>query len=64
MGWEAVRHWEKLTSPPEDDLQLPEMAMNLVTDMAVHDNMDGTVLLIANAINFDNSDRTGRRRLA
>ncbi|TSE16126.1 anthranilate synthase component I [Arthrobacter sp. KBS0703] len=55
LGWETVRHWEKLTSPPEDDLQLPEMALNLVTDMAVHDNMDGSVLLIANAINFDNS---------
>lgn len=55
LGWETVRHWERLTSPPEDDLQLPEMALNLVTDMAVHDNMDGTVLLIANAINFDNS---------
>ncbi|UKA64347.1 anthranilate synthase component I [Arthrobacter sp. FW306-04-A] len=55
LGWETVRHWEKLTSPPEDDLHLPEMALNLVTDMAVHDNMDGTVLLIANAINFDNS---------
>ena len=55
LGWETVRHWEKLTSPPEDDLQLPELALNLVTDMAVHDNMDGTVLLIANAINFDNS---------
>ena len=55
LGWETVRHWEKLTSPPEDDLQLPEMALNLVTDMAVHDNTDGTVLLIANAINFDNS---------
>ncbi len=56
LGWEAVRHWERLTSPPpEDDLQLPEMALNLVTDMAVHDNVDGTVLLIANAINFDDS---------
>ena len=55
LGWETVRHWEKLVSPPEDDLQLPEMALNLVTDMAVHDNVDGTVLLIANAINFDNS---------
>jgi anthranilate synthase component 1 len=31
------------------------MALNLVTDMAVHDNVDGTVLLIANAINFDDS---------
>ncbi|MFP3579362.1 anthranilate synthase component I [Arthrobacter sp. SIMBA_036] len=55
LGWEAVRHWERLTSPPEDDLNLPEMALNLVTDMAVHDNVDGTVLLIANAINFDDS---------
>lgn len=53
LGWETVRHWEKLTSPPEEDLQLPEMALNLVSDMAVHDNLDGTVLLIANAINFD-----------
>ncbi|BAS08651.1 anthranilate synthase component 1 [Arthrobacter sp. Hiyo4] len=55
LGWETVRHWERLTSPPEDDLHLPEMALNLVTDMAVHDNHDGTVLLIANAINFDGS---------
>ncbi|NKX49489.1 anthranilate synthase component I, partial [Arthrobacter deserti] len=56
VGWEAVRHWERLTSPPEDDLGLPELAMCLVTDMAVHDNAEGTVTLIANAINFDGSD--------
>lgn len=55
LGWESVRHWERLTSPPEDDLGLPEMAMCLVTDMAVHDNTDGSVLLIANAINYDDS---------
>lgn len=55
LGWETVRHWERLVSPPEDDLHLPELALNLVTDMAVHDNVDGTVLLIANAINFDDS---------
>lgn len=56
VGWEAVRHWEKLTSPPEEDLPLPELAMCLVTDLAVHDNAEGTVTLIANAINFDGSD--------
>ncbi|KPN18784.1 MULTISPECIES: anthranilate synthase component I [Arthrobacter] len=56
VGWESVRHWEKLTSPPVDDLDLPEIAMNLVSDMAIHDNSDGTVLLVANAINFDGSD--------
>ncbi|GAA1050680.1 anthranilate synthase component I [Arthrobacter russicus] len=56
LGWESVRHWEKLPHPPVDDLGLPELAMNLVSDMAVHDNTDGSVLLIANAINFDGSD--------
>ncbi|WP_394940941.1 anthranilate synthase component I [Psychromicrobium sp. YIM B11713] len=56
LGWESVRHWESLPHPPQDDLQLPELAMNLVSDMAVHDNTDGSVLLIANAINFDGSD--------
>ncbi|UPO78093.1 anthranilate synthase component I [Arthrobacter sp. Helios] len=56
VGWESVRHWEKLPSPPVDDLDLPEIAMNLVSDMAIHDNSDGTVMLVANAINFDGSD--------
>lgn len=55
IGWDAVRHWERLMSPPEDDLQLPELALCLVTDMAVHDNSDGTLTLIANAINYDDS---------
>lgn len=53
VGWESVRHWEKLPNPPVDDLFLPELAMCLVSDMAVHDNTEGTVTLIANAINFD-----------
>ena len=55
VGWESVRHWEKLVSAPEDDLGLPELALNLVADMAVHDNAEGTVLLVANAINLDNT---------
>ena len=53
LGWDTVRHWEKLPNPPADDLGLPELAMNLVSDLAVHDNRDGTVTLIANAINRD-----------
>ncbi|WP_028278825.1 anthranilate synthase component I [Arthrobacter sp. H5] len=55
IGWESVRHWERLTSPPEDDLDLPELAMSVVADMAIHDNSEGTVTLVANAINFDDS---------
>ena len=42
-GWETVRHWERLPDPPEDDLGLPEMAMNLVGDLVIHDNRNGTV---------------------
>jgi len=57
VGWESVRHWEKLPAPPVDDLHLPELALNLVSDMAVHDNTEGTVLLIANAINGDGTDQ-------
>lgn len=56
VGWESVRHWEKLPNPPEDDLRLPELALNLVSDMAVHDNNQGTVMLIANAINANGTD--------
>lgn len=52
-GWDVVRHWENLPHPPADDLGLPELAMNLVSDLAVHDNRDGTITLIANAINRD-----------
>lgn len=56
VGWESVRHWERLPDPPPDDLGLPELAMNLVSDMAVLDNRDSTVTLIANAINQDGAD--------
>ncbi len=53
VGWDVVRNWERLPHPPADALGLPDMAMNLISDVAVHDNRDGTVTLIANAINSD-----------
>ncbi|TLP77431.1 anthranilate synthase component I [Nesterenkonia sphaerica] len=53
VGWDVVRHWERLPHPPGGGLGLPDMAMNLVSDLAVHDNRDGTITLIANAINTD-----------
>ncbi len=56
MGWDVVRRWENLPYPPADDVNLPEFALNMVSDMAIHDNTDGTVLLIANAINFNGTD--------
>ncbi|WP_418906875.1 anthranilate synthase component I [Glutamicibacter endophyticus] len=57
LGWDCVRHWEHLPHPPADDLQLPELSMNLVGDLAVHDAAEGIITLVANAINFDNSEQ-------
>lgn len=56
VGWEAVRHWERLPNPPLDDTHLPELAMNLVSDLVIHDNVDGTLTLVANAYNTDGQD--------
>ncbi len=39
-----------------DDLHLPELALMLVTDLAVLDHADGSVLLVANAVNWDDTD--------
>jgi anthranilate synthase component 1 len=56
VAYDAVRSWERLPSYAVDDLKLPDLAMMLATDLAVLDHADGSVLLVANAINFDNSD--------
>ena len=55
LGYDVVRRLERLPTLAEDDLDLPELAMMLVTDLAVLDHADGTVLLIANAINWDDT---------
>lgn len=56
MGYEAVRRLEKLPNLAPDELHLPEIAFMLTTDLAVYDHLQGTVTLIANAINWDGSD--------
>ncbi len=55
VGYDAVRRWERLPDANPDDLHLPEVAMLLVTDLAVMDHVDGSVWLVANAINWDNT---------
>jgi len=55
IGYDAVRRWERLPDANPDDLHLPEVAMLLVTDLAVMDHADGSVWLVANAINYDDS---------
>jgi anthranilate synthase component 1 len=56
MGYDAVRRLETLPNLADDDLQLPEIAFMLTSDLAVMDHSNGTVTLIANAINWDGSD--------
>jgi anthranilate synthase component 1 len=58
IGYDAVRRLERLPELTEDDLQLPELAMLLATDLAAVDHHEGTVTLIANAVNWDD---TGKR---
>jgi anthranilate synthase component 1 len=57
MGWDVVRHWEPtLPAAAPDELGVPEMTLCLASDLAVTDHHDGSVWLIANAINFDGTD--------
>lgn len=56
IGYDAVRNWERIGEHSHDDLGLPELAMLFATDLAVLDHGDGTVMLIANAINWDATD--------
>lgn len=55
LGYDIVRRFEKIPNKTKDTLQLPELAMLIATDLAVLDHVDGSVTLIANAINYDNS---------
>lgn len=50
LGYDVVRHLERLPSHAVDDLGVPELAMLLVTDLAAVDHDECTVELIANAI--------------
>jgi anthranilate synthase component 1 len=55
IGYDAVRRLERLPVIAEDDLKIPELVMLLATDLAAFDHHEGTVTLIANAINWDDS---------
>jgi anthranilate synthase component 1 len=57
LGWDIVRHWEPtLPAVAPDELGVPEMTLCLASDLAVTDHRDGSVWLVANAINFDGTD--------
>jgi anthranilate synthase component 1 len=57
LGWDIVRQWEPtLPANAPDELGAPELALLLVGDLAVVDHHEGTVWLVANAINLDATD--------
>ncbi len=54
MGWDIVRQWEPtLPADAIRELDLPDAHLLLVTDLAVLDHVDGSVWLVANAVNTD-----------
>ena len=55
MGYDSVRRLEKLPTIAKKDIDLPELAFMLTSDLAVMDHAEGTITLIANAINWDGS---------
>lgn len=56
LAYDAVRRFERVPDGNPDELGVPELAFLLATDLAVLDHADGSVLLVANAINYDASD--------
>ena len=56
MGYDVVRRLEKLPSLSQKDIPLPALSFMLTSDLAVMDHSEGTITLIANAINWDGSD--------
>lgn len=51
-----VRRLERLPELTVDDLHLPDMLLLLATDIAAVDHHEGTITLIANAVNWNGTD--------
>ena len=58
FAYDLVRRLERLPELAIDDLQLPDMLLLLATDVAAVDHHEGTITLIANAVNWNG---TGER---
>jgi len=56
FAYDLVRRLERLPELTVDDLGLPDVLLLLATDMAAVDHHEGTITLIANAVNWDGSD--------
>ncbi len=56
FAYDMVRRLERLPEMAVDDLNLPDMLMLLATDVAAVDHHEGTITLIANAVNWNGTD--------
>lgn len=56
FAYDMVRRLERLPELAADDLRLPDMLLLLATDLAAVDHHEGTITLIANAVNWDGTD--------
>ena len=56
FAYDFVRRLDRLPELALDDLHLPDMLLLLATDIAAVDHHEGTITLIANAVNFNGSD--------
>ena len=56
FAYDMVRRLERLPELAKDDLKLPDMVLLLATDMAAVDHHEGTITLIANAVNWNGTD--------
>ncbi|MEZ0052869.1 anthranilate synthase component 1 [Mycobacterium sp. MAA66] len=56
FAYDMVRRLERLPELVEDDLQLPDLVLLLATDVAAVDHHEGTITLIANAVNWNGTD--------
>jgi anthranilate synthase component 1 len=60
LGYDIVRRLERIQGPagrdPAGEMRAPELVMLLASDVAALDHHEGTVTLIANAINWDATD--------
>jgi anthranilate synthase component I len=56
FAYDMVRRLERLPERVVDDLGLPDMLLLLATDIAAVDHHEGTITLIANAVNWNGTD--------
>ncbi|MGY4709024.1 anthranilate synthase component I [Mycolicibacterium sp. CBM1] len=56
FAYDFVRRLERLPELAVDDLELPDMLLLLATDLAAVDHHEGTITLIANAVNWNGTD--------